>query len=95
MSSESFIVAMINCDVHGMRVSAIVCRHHLETLDRVVGFVENSDDPNDLQAWCEDCEAIFISEGDMTEAFLKFNKFSVVCIDCYARLKARHSKNFD
>ena len=27
--------------------------------ERVVGFVENSSEPNDLQDWCEDCESMF------------------------------------
>lgn len=82
---------MISCGSHGERVSAVVCRHHLEVRGRVVGFVENSDDPNDLQAWCQDCEELFLREGAKTEAFLRFNSFKVVCVDCYARMKASHS----
>jgi hypothetical protein len=80
----------INCDSHGHRGSAIVCRHHLEVRDRAAGFVENSDDPDDLQAWCDACEDLFLREGDKTEPFLKFNNFAVVCVDCYARLRERH-----
>jgi len=83
---------MINCDSHGERVAAVVCRHQLEVRDRVVGFVENSNDPNDLQAWCNDCEDLFLREGDKTETFLKFNNFAVVCVDCYAWMKASHSR---
>jgi hypothetical protein len=82
---------MIRCGSHGERVAAVVCRHHLEVGDRTVGFVENSDDPSDLQAWCDDCEDLFLREGDKTEAFLEFNNFAIVCVDCYARMKARHS----
>jgi len=82
----------INCGRHGERVSAIVCRHHLVVKDRAVGFIENSDDPDDLQAWCDDCEILFLREGDKTEAFLQFNSFAVVCVDCYASMKASHSR---
>lgn len=82
---------VISCGSHGERVAAVVCRHHLEVRDRVVGFVENSDDPNDLQAWCNDCEDLFLREGDKTETFIEFNNFAVVCVDCYACLKASHS----
>jgi hypothetical protein len=81
----------IECHLHGKRSPAIVCRHHLEALDRAVGFVENSDDPDDLQAWCDDCESLFVSEEGKTRRFLEFNDFGVVCVDCYGRLKARHS----
>jgi hypothetical protein len=82
---------MISCGSHGERVAAVVCRHQLEVRDRVVGFVENSDDPNDLQAWCQDCEEFFLREGTKSEAFLRFNGFKVVCVDCYAHMKASHS----
>ena len=81
---------MISCSRHGERASAIVCRHHLNVRDRAVGFVENSDDPDDLQAWCDDCEDLFLREGDKTEAFLAFNDFALVCVDCYIQLRASH-----
>jgi hypothetical protein len=55
-----------------------------------VGFVENSDDPNDLQAWCNACEAKFQAEGEMTEAFRKFNGMTLVCVTCYAEKKLVH-----
>jgi hypothetical protein len=81
---------LISCRSHGDRTAAIVCGHHVDVHDRAVGFVENSDDPDDLQAWCDDCEDFFIREGDKTEAFLAFNDFAVVCVDCYVRLRSRH-----
>ena len=48
---------MVDCGVHGKRIAAVVCRHMLNAHEEVVGFVENSADPNDLQAWCDKCEA--------------------------------------
>lgn len=82
--------AKMTCETHGTSVPAIVCRHMLTATDRVVGFVENSSEPDDLQAWCEDCESFFLREGEMTEAFRKFNDFAVVCQECYGLFKARH-----
>jgi len=41
---------MISC-AYGERPSAIVCGHMLSANDKFVGFVENSADANDLQAW--------------------------------------------
>ena len=76
-------------------MSAVVCGHMIDRESAPVGFVENSDDPSDLQAWCEDCEAMFLKEGDMTEAFRAFNRMAVVCVDCYRELKDRHSRTFD
>jgi len=60
--------------------------------DKVVGFVENSADPGDLQAWCDDCEAMFLEEDDKTPRFEEFNDRVIVCDFCYAEMKARHSQ---
>ena len=81
---------MISCGPHGERVSAIVCRHHLDVRDRAVGFVEKTHDPDDMQAGCDDCEDLFLREGDKTKNFLKYNDFAVVCTECYIRFRARH-----
>ena len=62
----------------------------IQTKETAVGFVENSSDPEDLQAWCSACESVFLSEGDKTERFRQFNDFAVVCDVCYATLKEKH-----
>jgi hypothetical protein len=82
---------MINCGPHGTRISAVVCQHLMQTEPVPVGFVENSSDPNDLQAWCYLCEEAFQREGDMTEAFRAFNGMAVVCVTCYSEAKSRHA----
>ncbi|MBK7076355.1 MAG: hypothetical protein IPH44_29095 [Myxococcales bacterium] len=80
----------INCDRHGRGRCAIVCTHHVQQRVQRVGFVENSDDPNDLQAWCFACEQFFASEGELTEAFRAFNDAFVVCVPCYYELRQSH-----
>jgi hypothetical protein len=82
---------MIECDSHGTRTAAIVCDHLIRPTDMILGFVENTSDPDDLQAWCNDCEQMFLREQALTEAFQEFNGMRVVCVDCYARLKKLHS----
>ena len=74
-----------------LTVDHTVCRHIIESSD-VVGFVENSSNPNDLQAWCERCEEMFLAEGDKTEAFEAFNDRALVCSGCYGAPKAQHSR---
>lgn len=81
----------VDCGPHGRRVAAVVCRHIIGTDCPPAGFVENSSDPHDLQAWCHACEDRFQQEGGMTEAFRAFNGMSVVCEACYAEAKARHT----
>ncbi len=83
---------MIDCDVHGTSASCVVCRHLATECERVVGFVENSDDPNDLQAWCDECEQLFAEEQDLTERFREFCDIMLVCTGCYAEIKERHSR---
>jgi hypothetical protein len=83
---------MIKCGTHGEQAAAVVCAHMLAASDRVVGFVENSSEPDNLQAWCDECEQVFLAEGGLTEAFEDFNDRQVVCSECYALLKARHER---
>jgi len=82
----------ILCGTHGTRTAAVVCGHMVSATDRVLGFVENSYDPDDLQAWCDDCERAFLEEGEMTPAFQRSHAMKVVCDLCYARLRERHAK---
>jgi hypothetical protein len=82
----------VDCQSHGEIVAAVVCRHMIESSESV-GFVENSSDPNDPQAWCEQCEQMFLAEGDRTEAFRAFHGMAIVCCECYRVLKAKHSRN--
>lgn len=82
---------MIHCGQHGERVSAVVCQHLLQRDISPSGFVENSDDPHDLQAWCHLCEERFLLEGEMTDAFRRFNGMAIVCVVCYDESKARHA----
>ncbi len=83
---------MINCGPHGERVSAVVCKHLLQTDPAPVGFIENSNDPNNLQSWCYLCEEKFQQENEnMTESFRQFNGMTIVCVICYNEIQARHT----
>lgn len=85
--------AVTRCGTHDKVVNAIVCGHHLRETTRVLGFVENCAEPDNLQAWCDACERVFVAEGGLTEAFRSFNDFQVVCGACYAEIRARHSRD--
>ncbi|MCX6858240.1 MAG: hypothetical protein NTV80_25440 [Verrucomicrobia bacterium] len=83
---------LIECSRHGTGSSAIVCQHLLQEKNRFLAFMENSLIPGDRQAWCGDCEALFLQEKELTETFTQFNNFAVVCEECYDEIKARHTK---
>ena len=82
---------MVSC-THGQRPAATVCGHMVTAADEIVGFVENSSDPLDLQAWCNACEQLFLIEGDRTPRFQEFTQMTIVCDICYGTFKARHSR---
>jgi hypothetical protein len=84
---------LINCGPHGERVSAVVCKHLLNSAAAPAGFIENSSDPHDLQAWCCRCEEKFEQEGGMTDAFREFNDMAIVCVVCYGEAKFRHASS--
>ena len=79
----------INC-CHGTLTSAVVCRHHLSKDGRAVGFVENVDDPNNLQAWCGDCDALMMQTGHWTEEAEVVAGIKIVCRRCYANIRRRN-----
>lgn len=81
---------MIQCGPHGERVSAVICQHLLRSVPAPVGFVENNNDPHDLQAWCHICEDMFQREGGMTAEFKRFNCMAIVCVVCYSEARTRH-----
>jgi hypothetical protein len=82
---------MVDCAEHGRAPACVVCTHLVRAREQLVGFVENSSEPGDLQAWCGACERLFEQEGDMTDAFREFNDMRLVCSVCYTIIKQRHS----
>jgi hypothetical protein len=91
MPTASEAALTISCP-HGNRPGAVVCVHLLTVKDHVAGFIENSSDPANLQAWCDACERFFLREGDRTSDFIKFADIAIVCDLCYLEAKARHCR---
>ena len=82
----------INCDVHGSNcVSATVCGHLVKNNGQPLGFIENSSESDDLQAWCFACEFLFLSEQDRTDVFRRFCNYAIVCCECYQNIRLRHA----
>lgn len=81
----------INCECHGKGISAVVCGHLVKNSGVPIGFIENSNEPLDLQAWCYACEYLYQQESEMTELFKEFNQMVLVCRECYAEIKFHHS----
>ncbi|MFZ2726397.1 MAG: hypothetical protein WAX77_09115 [Methylococcaceae bacterium] len=84
---------IIKCETHGKRIAALVCCHLLLPSDSMLGFVENNSYPNDLQAWCDNCEQLFLKEQEMTKAFIGFSNAKIICNVCYNYIKESHAKS--
>ena len=80
----------VDCGQHGRAVAASVCGHVVHKPRFPLGFVENSDDPNNLQGWCFACEHVYLQEQDKTELFRAFCQHTVVCSACYGEIKQFH-----
>ena len=80
----------IQCERHGPSTLASVCGHLVENTGVPLGFIENSDDPDDKQGWCYACELVFAEEQDRTPRFRAFCRHTVVCSQCYDEIKAHH-----
>jgi hypothetical protein len=80
----------IDCVAHGRSVVTSVCGHLVKNEGAPLGFIENSDDPENKQGWCYACELVYAQEDDKTQRFLSFNQHSVVCSKCYDQIKAHH-----
>ena len=83
MDEEDRAPLWIDCERHHRQRAAVVCSHLAKPSAVRLGFVENSSDPDDLQAWCATCEATFLAEGGMTDAFRELHAMTVVCEHCY------------
>jgi hypothetical protein len=81
----------INCECHGKGISAVACGHLVKNEGIPIGFIENSNEPSDLQAWCYACEYMYQQESEMTELFKAFNQMVLVCRECYSEIKSHHS----
>lgn len=80
----------IDCQHHGRSPIASVCGHLVQNRGVALGFIENSDDPDNKQGWCYACELVYLQEEDKTERFRAFAHHAVVCSRCYDQIKAHH-----
>ncbi|MEK7484325.1 MAG: hypothetical protein AABZ60_08330 [Planctomycetota bacterium] len=81
----------ILCPCHGRsNIISSVCGHLVQNRGVVLGFIENSDDPEDKQGWCYACELVYLQEEDKTERFHAFTHHTVVCTQCYDEIKMHH-----
>jgi len=83
----------VQCSAHEYRRIAYACQHLNHTSK--VGFVEPFDtyedmeltEDDELQAWCNECEAVRQEEGEWNERAIEFTQSKIVCEKCYFEMK--------
>jgi len=84
----------INCDVHGVNRVAFVCQHLLRGVN--LGFFEAFESnpliepDDDYWGWCQQCEKIWLKEGEWNDTVKAFAQMKVVCDQCYFEIKERN-----
>ena len=84
---------VVECNTHSAGWASFVCQH-LNTLTKNgfnVAFVTSPDlllEPGDsFQAWCNDCEAERLKDGEWNDRSEAFAKIKLVCSGCYFDIK--------
>jgi hypothetical protein len=85
------------CDTHGAREVAMVCRHLRENEQRGFHYDAERDSGEVLcpTAWCDDCHESLVSAGEWNEQIVKAADFRAVCVRCYALIRSRNWSHDD
>jgi len=83
----------VQCNAHEYRRIAFVCKHLNHQTK--VGFEEafetyenmELEEDDDLQAWCDECEAVRQKEGEWKDSSMAFAGIKIVCEQCYFEMK--------
>lgn len=84
----------VECVQHSTRRRAFVCEHLFDK-EKKVGFEEAFEtvegmelgDGDDFEAWCDECEAVRVEEGEWNDRSEAFANIKLVCEKCYFEMK--------
>ena len=89
---------IVHCRVHGPVQAAFVCRHLVEQLRNPrpgrIGFFKpaaNDGEPEELQAWCADCDVVLRRVGEWNDESEAFAGVTLICSGCYGNLQRSQS----
>jgi hypothetical protein len=85
----SDLLETVECDKHGSSHATFVCQH----LAKGIGLGFFCDDTSaDLRpdAWCAECDAVLMADGDWNEENEKLAGITLLCANCYDEVKNRN-----
>jgi len=100
----SVVSPKVDCASHGPQPIGLVCTHIfaalVNQLVHVVGFQEYEPSPDGPEpvALCDDCEALFRSEGEWSDRVGSEVALRVLCLECFSgarRMAARERGGHD
>lgn len=85
----SDLTETVECDKHGSSNITFVCQHLAHGTG--LGFFcdDTSDDPRP-DAWCAECDAIMMADGDWNEENEKIAGITLLCANCYDEVRNRN-----
>ena len=85
----------VNCAAHGETQAAFVCRHlvgAVRSSGPAIGFNEPSPLGDEPQAWCAECDTVYLDEGEWNDVSEGFAGVTLICSGCFADLKQTHTQ---
>ena len=79
----------VECDKHGSSYATFVCQH----LAHGAGlgfFCDDTSDDLRPDAWCAECDAVMMADGDWNEKNEKFAEITLLCANCYDEVRNRN-----
>lgn len=87
------MTSKIQCETHGECEATYVCSH---LTGEAAGLGFNGDEPTEENpfpdAWCDDCELIFVAHDGWNDESEKLAKIVLLCSGCYERTRIRNTR---
>jgi hypothetical protein len=86
--------SMMECARHGAHRPAFICQHL--RLGEGIGF-NLAPEPVDPEwpfqnAWCDECDAVLLREGEWNDVSEGFAKITVICEGCLEEIRSRNQR---
>jgi hypothetical protein len=84
--------SVMECSRHGLRRPAFICTHL--QYGEALGFHQSIELPDPelpfQNAWCDECEAILLEEGEWNDRSERFARVMVICEGCLEEIRKRN-----
>lgn len=83
------------CRIHGRKRPTFICKHL--QYGKGIGFHQPDSSPESdwpfQNAWCDECNAILLKEGEWNDTSERFAGIIAICEGCFDDIKERNLKH--